>query len=157
MAAARIAAVFFALLCAEVCAQPAPKGSVTVRVTDQAGAVIPGASIEIDPSPSKSESALTTDNLGQAILNLPAGAYTLSITAPGFDKAILKIDVKGGAGKSIVAALRVLSYSGPPIVEPYFEYDPDLQTKSARSDMLIPLQTLLNLEPLTLKAFKRRW
>jgi len=101
MASARIAAVFLALLCAELSAQPAPQGSVTVQVTDWTGAVIPGARVQVDPLPSKPESFLQTDAHGQAVLNLPAGAHTLSINAPAFDTTILKIDLTGGAGNRL--------------------------------------------------------
>jgi hypothetical protein len=152
MAAARIAAVFVALVCIELSAQPATQASVTIQVTDTSGAVIPGARVEIDPSPSKPESALTTDNLGQAILDLPAGAYSLSISAPGFNKTILKIDVKGGAIQSIMAALKILSYSGPTVVVEGPE-----TPMEAPEPVFIPLQPLLNLGPLPLKNVKRRW
>jgi hypothetical protein len=152
MAAARIAAVFFALLCAEVSAQPAPQGNVTVQVTDMTGAVVPGARVDIDPSPPKPESVVTTDNLGQAILDIPDGAYSLSVSAPGFNKTILKIDVKGGAGQSIMAALKILSYSGPTVVVE----GPETPMETPEP-VFIPLQPLLNLGPLPLKNVKRRW
>ena len=152
MTAGHIAAVFVALFCVELYAQPAPQGNVTVQVTDMTGAVIPGARIQVDPSLHTPGSVLATDNLGQAILDLPDGAYSLSVSALGFNKTILKIDVKGGAGQSIMAALKIFSYSGPTVVVE----GPETPMETPEP-VFIPLQPLLNLGPLPLKNVKRRW
>jgi len=157
MAAARIAAVLVALLCAELSAQPAPHGNVTIQVTDTTGAVIPGARIRVDPATSSPGPALNAGNDGQAVFNLSNGSHVLLITSSGFEGWSSRIDVQSGAGQAIVTILKVVANSGPPFVGPYFEYDPDLRTKSAQSEILIPPRPFLNLDPLPLKSAKRRW
>lgn len=160
MAAARIAAVFVALICLGLSAQLAPQGNVIIQVTDITGAIIPGASmeIEIDHSPYKPESFLKADGRGQVVLNLPAGSHVLSITAQWFKTWLGSIDVQSGS--QVVTAQLELdpAESGTRVMEePYFRYDPDLQTKPARFEILIAPRPLLNLDPLPLKSARRRW
>ncbi|MGO9323101.1 MAG: carboxypeptidase-like regulatory domain-containing protein [Terracidiphilus sp.] len=107
MAAARIAAVFVALLSIELSAQPAPQGNLTIQVTDPAGVVVPGARVQIDPSPFRHRSVLKTDGRGQAVLAVPAGAYTLVITCPGFKRWTREIDVQSGGSQTVVAKLEI--------------------------------------------------
>ncbi len=151
MAAARIAAVFVALLCVEVCAQPAPQGSVTVQVTDRTGAVIPGARIEIDASSSKPRPFLKTDGQGQAVLNLPAGAHTLSITFPAFKRWTQQIDVQSGINQMVAVKLD-LATEGFVTVEAISDMPPP----NSPETVFLPLKPLPNLNPLPSKSAKRR-
>ena len=141
-----------ALLPVQLSAQPTPQETVTIQVTDTAGAVIPGARIEVDPSPSKPEPILKTDGNGQAVLSLPAGAHTLSIAAPGFDEQMLKIDVKAERVNPIVTALRVAYYYGPTLVSPGW----DIMTKTPDPVFLL-LQPMLNFGPLPSRRLKKHW
>ena len=59
-------------------------GTLTVKVVDQTGAIIPGAQIEIRTEPNEVVLRAFTDNLGAAVLNLRAGSYTVTISARGF-------------------------------------------------------------------------
>jgi Carboxypeptidase regulatory-like domain len=158
MAAARIAAVAVALLAValpsvQLSAQPTPQGTLTIQVTDITGAVIPGARLEIDPSPSKPESALTTDNQGRVALDLPGGAHKLSVSAPGFNYWTREIDVQSGGGQLVTAKLDIAeAESGGPI----FASQPDVPL-GAPEPVFIPLQPLLNLDPLPSRQAKKRW
>jgi Carboxypeptidase regulatory-like domain len=158
MAAARIAAVALlaiALLSVQLSAQPAPQESVTVQVTDITGAVIPGASIEIDPSPSRAGTVLTTDSHGQTEFDLPAGVHAVSIAARGFSKLSRRIDVQGGVGQTVIVTAKLeiavddypcmVCYSVPEI--PLGRPEP----------VFLSLEPLLNLNPLPFKSAKRRW
>ena len=61
-------------------------GSVTGTVSDQSGAVVPGATISIANDQTELKRTATTDAAGQyRILDLPEGTYTLSLTAKGFE------------------------------------------------------------------------
>jgi Carboxypeptidase regulatory-like domain len=154
MAAARVAAVFVALICVELSAQPAPQGNVTIQVTDRSGAVVPGARIEIDHSPSKPGSVLTTDSQGRAALDLTIGVHTLSITFPPFRKWSRQIDIQNGVSQFVDAQLDssgvIIDWvtvssnaSGPPLLRP--------------EPAFLPTQPLVNLAPRPLRSAKRRW
>ena len=113
MAAARFAAVFVALLSIELSSQPAPQKNLTIQVTDITGAVIPGARIEIDPSSSRPRPILKTDGQGRAVVDLPAGTHTLSITAPGFKRWTRReVDAQGNGGQPVTARLELAEVGG---------------------------------------------
>ena len=60
-------------------------GSVAGTVTDQSGAVVPGAAISIINDNTGLTRNATTGSAGDfTIIDLPAGTYTLSVTAKGF-------------------------------------------------------------------------
>ena len=124
MAIARIVAMTLALLPAMLAAQQVQQTPLTIRVTDQTGAVIPGARIQIDPSPGSRKVDTATDRIGEAIVELSPGSHVLSIAAYGFKKWIENIDVQDQPGQSIVAELKVAS--GDPVVifeTPYMPLD----------------------------------
>ncbi len=60
-------------------------GSVVGTVTDQTGAVVPGAQIAISNDSTGLKRQTTTDSTGlYRILDLPQGTYTIEATAKGF-------------------------------------------------------------------------
>ena len=69
-------------------AQSAPGGSIDGRVIDPAGEPIPGASVSAHLGQSRAVGG-TTDAEGRFSLPLPPGAYTLRVSAEGFDDAAL--------------------------------------------------------------------
>ncbi|MGB8538181.1 MAG: carboxypeptidase regulatory-like domain-containing protein [Acidobacteriaceae bacterium] len=59
--------------------------TITGVVTDQGGALVPGASITALHAATGQRLASTTSNAGAYVINaLPIGAYTVVVTAPGF-------------------------------------------------------------------------
>jgi Carboxypeptidase regulatory-like domain/TonB-dependent Receptor Plug Domain len=70
-------------------APPSPRpasapASLTGIVTDQTGAVLPGATVTVS-SPTGSPQTATTNDKGEyAVKDLPPGTYTLSVSAPNF-------------------------------------------------------------------------
>jgi hypothetical protein len=150
--AARFAAVFFTVLATTLVAQNALTGHVVIAVIDQAGAVLPGASIEIIQVPDSTagwlEYALRgaeqittrTNALGEASVGLSKGSYAVSITSYGFKRHIERIEIRGDSTQSLRAML---------VID---------QTINPRSDcmgcfVLIPMETTsldvsIPLEPL---------
>jgi len=60
-------------------------GSITGTVTDQAGAVIPGAAVQAKNNETGvTFSAVTTNTGNYTVPNLGVGTYTLSVTVKGF-------------------------------------------------------------------------
>ena len=93
---------------------------VTVVVTDPSGAVVAGAEIRVTPG-SPAGDKLITDEQGRAQLGMPAGEYTLHVSAQGFagaDKALVVADkaqtvtVALGAAAAAAGAMAVTG-SGP--------------------------------------------
>jgi hypothetical protein len=65
------------------------RGSITGTITDPAGAVVPGAVIEIKNQASGVIYRSGASGTGNYIVaNLPVGDYSLSVTAPGFKKFV---------------------------------------------------------------------
>ncbi|MBS1875883.1 MAG: TonB-dependent receptor [Acidobacteria bacterium] len=72
------------------------RGTINGRITDQTGAVVPGASVTVTNSAIGLRTALTASGDGyyQASL-LPPGLYTVEAVAPGFKKVVRdKIEVR---------------------------------------------------------------
>jgi hypothetical protein len=80
-------------------AQQTTTTPVTIRVTDQTGAVIPHAQIRLVPAPDPAPLKLETDDHGEVAIYLRAGAYTLSVLVQGFKTDSRKIDVKIPGGQ----------------------------------------------------------
>ena len=83
----RIFAVLCLLLAAASLASQVPTKSTTLTaiVTDPTGARVPAAALHIAATDGSLTRDLTTDPTGHIELNLPPGAYTLTVTSPGFD------------------------------------------------------------------------
>jgi hypothetical protein len=68
-------------------------GSVTGTVTDQTGAVVPGAQVTITNDATGLKRQATTDGIGvYRVLDLPQGTYTIEVSASGF-KPLKKTNV----------------------------------------------------------------
>ncbi len=96
------ALVFVALLLAPAgSAADEPAARLTGVVKDVQGAVIPGAAVVATAEEAKSEFRATADNTGTwSIARLPAGTYTVTITAPTTVPAVLKNITIGTEGES---------------------------------------------------------
>jgi hypothetical protein len=96
-----------------------PVGTMTGTVTDPAGASVPGATVVAINAATGVETKTTTTNTGTYTLPyLPAGTYTIRVTAPGFrtanaENAILRVaqtqtvDIKlevGGVSEQVVVS-----------------------------------------------------
>ncbi len=73
------------LACAQLPAQVVPTASLTGVVTDDTGAVIPSASVQITNTATHVTQTHVTDTGGRFLFNfLPPGSYDLSVSASGF-------------------------------------------------------------------------
>ncbi len=99
----------FVLLAASLSWSQDTRGSITGRVTDPSGAVIPNASVSVSNRSMGTLSALTTstDGIYRAQLLQP-GLYEITIAAAGFKKAVRSaVEVRIGDRLEIDVALEV--------------------------------------------------
>ncbi len=84
-------------------------GSLTGKITDSNGAVIPGAKVTITNSTTNQSFEITTDNEGvYRAQNLPPGTYTLNAAAPGFKNfTATNLNVRSGLRSKFNANLDV--------------------------------------------------
>ncbi|HLK53444.1 MAG TPA: carboxypeptidase regulatory-like domain-containing protein, partial [Candidatus Angelobacter sp.] len=105
--------VFTTLLCILfVCSgalfAQAPAGRLHGQITDQTGAVIPGASITVKNSSGLVVSA-TSDGAGSYdVKNLPAGKYTISVTAKGFAPTKQEVEIATGQNLNANIPMEIL-------------------------------------------------
>ncbi|HEY6309005.1 MAG TPA: carboxypeptidase regulatory-like domain-containing protein [Candidatus Angelobacter sp.] len=101
---------------ASLLGQAAP-GRLHGQVTDPSGAVIPGATISLKSSsgltvPAKSDGAGAYD-----IKSLAPGTYTLSVSAKGFTKAALRVEIAAGQDKKLDLPLDIATKEEEVVVE----------------------------------------
>lgn len=73
-------------------------GQITGRITDAAGAVLPGAIIAVRAVETASERQVTTNREGLYVLpNLQPGQYEMTVTAAGFATTVLRVIVSVGS------------------------------------------------------------
>jgi hypothetical protein len=157
--AARVAVIGISICALQVCAQQVPQGHLKIRVTDEAGAVIPGARIEIDVARADSDSSLRTDNHGEFTCDLPAGPHTFSVVSYGFERWTTQINIQGDTGQwlAVTLRLRVAFYgSGSEFPEP--RDDASLFVKIPEELILLPTVSLatLPLVPKPIRKHERR-
>ncbi len=79
-------------------AQVSTTGRLVGAVTDDNGALIANAQVTIKGSRAEGQFTVTTDKEGNWTLpSIPAGAYTVTVTAPGFKSSVVR-DVKVDVG-----------------------------------------------------------
>ena len=80
MEVARIAAVVVLSFAPGIVPAQTETGQVRIDVFHVAGVRISGARVDVDPSPGKAAAFKITDEGGEALLNLPIGLHTLSVS-----------------------------------------------------------------------------
>jgi hypothetical protein len=86
--ASRLAVLLFVFM-APVALQAQTKGSLTGTVTDPAGAVVPGANVEIKNNANGATRTTTTNDNGIFQLSeLDPGSYTVTVQTSGFKRAV---------------------------------------------------------------------
>ena len=109
---------FFAILfaCISSWAQQATQIPVTIRVSDESGAVVGHARVRFDPAPPEVPSSMETDNQGRVFVNLKPGTYTIFVSEAGFKEASqhIGIGVADGpaAGQTVSVVLQVAHLTG---------------------------------------------
>jgi len=87
------------------------RGGINGTVTDQSGAVVPGATVEaVDTATSVSHKTITSSAGEYSFQDLPLGAYTVSVLASGFKtENISKVPVTAGVIYTLPIKLAVTS------------------------------------------------
>lgn len=112
MAAARIAAFALALVSCAALSQNSATDSITVTVTDQSGARIPGARVSVTKIESGVRVDATAGRDGQATLKLETARYRLRVEARGFKPLEEKdVEVNAEIHRTITLAA---DYDSPP-------------------------------------------
>lgn len=71
-------------------------GTLEGRVADPSGALIPGATVLVEPQPSGPSQSVQTDGTGRfRITGLPAGRYKVTAEAAGFQTAVMQAVLTG--------------------------------------------------------------
>lgn len=130
------------------------RGHLSITVTDQAGAVIPGTQIGTITPPSKVVKVLaSTNSYGEAAIDLEPGLYVLSAAAPGFKPWIEAVDVTAGSNQSI--KITALLHNCTNCVEVAWVWD--IPSEPEDLTMFIPLLPTHNLALPAHPTHKRPW
>jgi Carboxypeptidase regulatory-like domain len=154
MAVARIAAIALAFLPCTTLAQQPEMGAITVTISDQIGAIIPGAYVVVTGMPNALRFEAISDRSGEAVLHVYQGGYDLAVKARGF-ATYLANDLEVTKQTQIAVTLRIdqsdvctIPYGG--FWEPYFP----LEHAQVRDEIpLIPTEQF----PLPAKRLRSRW
>ena len=155
--------LFLFSLAYSAAAQTLTTGQVLGRLTDQSGAVVPQAKIELRDRATGSVRATTTDEAGQYTFSqVTPGIYSVTATAGGFAQAVVS-SVTVEVGKSTTINIELKLGKATDLVEVRSTPGADLQTldstvgNTVRSDELLALPTiersttsLLLLQPLAM-------
>ncbi len=152
-----LAALLFAAVVSNA-AQGGNAGSVRGTVTDQSGAVVPGATVHLTNAVSGLDRTVTTDATGQfEIDNIPFNNYQLSISASGFAPLSQSLALRSSVGTMLKPVLHIAAADSTVTVEAsgdLVETDPTFHTDVDRDLFIkVPLEsqssTLSSLVTLT--------
>ena len=89
-------------------AQTTGSSSISGTVTDPSGAVVPGATVEINNPVSEYSRSTTTDSTGKfEFVNVPVNPYHMTVTASGFAPHVQDVDVRSTIPVSLKIALQI--------------------------------------------------
>jgi hypothetical protein len=132
-------------------------GTLTLVVTDQSGAFIPGARVLAKALGKDASYEVTTDATGKAVVHLDQGSYKLKVQASAF-KTWEEKEVEVNAELLLTATLVIAPSCGPYVTtSPYDVNKILLLEHQAPSDAipLLPLQQFL--PPAKPLHHKRHW
>jgi hypothetical protein len=120
----------------DVCLAQSDRGSITGSLTDPTGNVIPAAPVTATNEATGVQSRTVTTGDGYyTIPSLPAGSYSLTVQAPGFQKLI-----RNGITVSVDAAIRVdlvLTVGATSATVTVTEDAPLLKTENPENDIVV--------------------
>ncbi len=131
-------------LAAALCCGQLNRGTLTGQVSDQSGAVIPGASVEIVNTGTQAVYRTGTTGSGQYYMpNLPPGSYSMTFEAQGFKRL-----VRTGIQLQPTQVLRVdvvLEVGAPTETVAVTAEIPRIQTETPEVATTMPGRDILNL------------
>ena len=143
----KLAVVFLSLLAPALILGQTSTGSssLTGRVTDPSGAVIAGASVTITETSTNISRTLQSNAAGLYLFNnVDPGTYDISVTAPGFRKAVIaRQQVLVATTITVNVSLEV--GQATEVVEVHSEAGAELQTDNATMGSTITSADLMNL------------
>jgi len=92
------------LIPAAVAAQQLSKSPVTIRVTDNLCAVVPGAQVHLDPAPDPLPASMQTNQLGELALELKPGHYKLDVSFDHFRHFTAELGVPEYGNQALAAS-----------------------------------------------------
>ena len=97
-----------ALLFSVVSAQAQNAGAVSGTISDPSGAVIPGATVNLNNSSSGLDRSAITDDQGHfAFANVPFNPYKLTVTANGFGALTKNFEIRSVVGVTLKLTLQI--------------------------------------------------
>jgi len=145
----RACTLFLALLCLFLTGLPlhaqSDTSSLSGTVADASGAVVPNANITLNNQATRAEIHATTNSGGSyTITNLPTGAYTMRVEAPGFQTTNLSdIRVDPNIGRRVDVTMRVGDTNTSITVEANAN---TVQTESGAVGQLITQEQVKNIQ-----------
>jgi len=140
-----------------LCAQIGGSGSIEGTVTDPSGAVIPGATVEATSVNTSVKTARQTTAAGYYVISaLPAGEYTLKVTAEGFQSLVQEHVIVDALGTTAVNANMTIGSAAQQVT--ITEKPPDLNMADAsmsqtiRNDVYTALPLTMGLGGATANA-----
>jgi hypothetical protein len=121
--------IVLALCTAPMWAQSTSTGTIAGTVTDPSGAVVNGATVTLTDTGTKSARQATTNDAGRYIfVDVPPGAYDLSIAKQGFSTTKTQVTVTVGVATTLNLSLQV---GGSNVVVEVTAVGTELQTMNA--------------------------
>jgi hypothetical protein len=147
-------ALFLVLLCATLTlmAQTSTTGKVVGTVTDQTGAVVPKAEVQLLNSATNAMQTATTDGSGgYTFVNVVPGDYKLTVKMPGFrTTSVPSLTVE--VNKSADMPIRLEVGGDKEVVEVTATAAAQLQTTDAQIGNTLPTDTILKMPSLNRDA-----
>ena len=139
-----LSAILFALASVTAMYAQNDRGTITGEVKDQAGAVVPGATVVARNTGNGTESRTTTTGTGNyTIPSLPAGMYTLTVDVKGFKKFVQEnIEIQVSITNRVDVSLEVGTSSETVTVTAEAA---QLKTESAEQSTIIATDTINGL------------
>jgi hypothetical protein len=157
MDAARIAAIVLGFLPCTVLAQHPEMGTITVTISDQNGAIIPGAHVVVSGGAKASRSEAISDGSGVAVFHVHQGGYDLDVKARGFwtyREKIFEVTKQTQIAVTLRIAEAGCSCGYPPSLD---DYPPVEHSQLVTEIPLIPIeQFVLPARPLSVFAKRPR-
>ena len=126
-------------------------GTIVGTVSDQAGAVVPGAPVELRNEGTQFVRTVPANANGQYVASsIPTGRYTISVQQAGFRK-LVRANIELTAADTLTVDL-VLSVGDVQEVVEVSEQAPLLQTQTAAVSTLVSNQQILEM-PLNGRTF----
>jgi hypothetical protein len=137
-------AVLALIGCATAASAQVQTGDITGRVTDNTGAVLPGATVTLSgPSLIQPQSAVTSDTGTYQFPRLPVGTYTVRFELPGFKTVIREgIQISLGFQAQVNQQLDISTVQETVTVS---GESPIVDTKSTTAKTTFDLDTLQNI------------